>query len=54
MIDDEGYRRTMSPQINVQEERHSLARKIFHGRHGTCASATGRARRTSWARSAWS
>jgi TnpA family transposase len=34
MIDDEGYRRTMSAQINVQEERHSLARKIFHGRHG--------------------
>jgi TnpA family transposase len=34
VIDDEGYRRTMSLQINIQEERHRLARKICHGKHG--------------------
>ena len=34
MIDDEGYRRRMSSQINIQEERHRLARRIFHGQRG--------------------
>lgn len=34
MIDDEGYRRRISSQINLQEERHRLARQIFHGQRG--------------------
>ena len=34
VIDDEGYRRRMSSQINIHEERHRLARKIFHGQRG--------------------
>jgi hypothetical protein len=34
VIDDESYRRRMSSQINIQEGRHRLARKIFHGRRG--------------------
>ena len=34
VIDDEGYRRRMSSQINIQEERHRLARRIFHGQRG--------------------
>jgi TnpA family transposase len=34
VIDDEGYRRRMSSLINIHEERHRLARKIFHGQRG--------------------
>jgi Tn3 transposase DDE domain-containing protein len=34
VIDDEGYRRRMSSQINIHEERHRLARRIFHGWRG--------------------
>jgi hypothetical protein len=29
---DDGYRRTVNTQLTVQESRHRLARKIFHGR----------------------
>jgi TnpA family transposase len=31
---DEGYRRTVHRQLTVQESRHRLARKIFHGQRG--------------------
>ena len=34
VIDDEGYRRRMSAQINIQEGRHKLARKVFQGHRG--------------------
>lgn len=32
--DDETYRRTVHIQLTVQESRHRLARKIFHGQRG--------------------
>ncbi|MYR89352.1 Tn3 family transposase [Streptomyces sp. SID685] len=32
--DEPGYRRQIKSQANFQEGRHSLARKIFHGRSG--------------------
>jgi TnpA family transposase len=32
--DDETYRRTVHTQLTVQESRHRLARKIFHGQRG--------------------
>ena len=31
---DEAYRRTVHTQLTVQESRHRLARKIFHGQRG--------------------
>jgi TnpA family transposase len=31
---DEGYRRTVNTQLTVQESRHRLARKLFHGQRG--------------------
>lgn len=31
---DESYRRTVHVQLNTQESRHRLARKIFHGQRG--------------------
>jgi TnpA family transposase len=31
---DEGYRRTVHRQLTVQESRHRLARKLFHGQRG--------------------
>jgi TnpA family transposase len=31
---DETYRRTVHTQLTVQESRHRLARKIFHGQRG--------------------
>jgi TnpA family transposase len=36
MVDpiDNGYRRTVHRQLTVQESRHRLARKIFHGQRG--------------------
>ncbi|MEU2639598.1 Tn3 family transposase, partial [Micromonospora fulviviridis] len=36
MVDpaDETYRRRVTRQLNVQESRHRLARKIFHGQRG--------------------
>jgi TnpA family transposase len=36
MVDpiDTGYRRTVHRQLTVQESRHRLARKIFHGQRG--------------------
>lgn len=32
--DDETYRRSVHVQLTVQESRHRLARKIFHGSRG--------------------
>ncbi|WP_206061813.1 Tn3 family transposase [Nonomuraea basaltis] len=34
MADEPGYRRQIKAQANLQEGRHALARKIFHGRNG--------------------
>ncbi len=34
LADEPAYRRQIKSQANLQEGRHSLARKIFHGRHG--------------------
>lgn len=34
LVDEPGYRRHIKKQANLQEGRHDLARKIFHGRHG--------------------
>ncbi|MFB7739490.1 Tn3 family transposase [Streptomyces sp. NPDC056112] len=34
IADEPDYRRQIKSQANLQESRHSLARKIFHGRHG--------------------
>jgi len=31
---DEAYRRTVHRQLTIQESRHRLARKIFHGQRG--------------------
>ena len=32
--DDETYRRTVHTRLGVQESRHRLARKVFHGQRG--------------------
>ena len=37
--DDETYRRTVHGQLTVQESRHRLARKIFHGQRGELRAA---------------
>ena len=34
LADEPGYRRQIKKQANLQEGRHALARKIFHGRAG--------------------
>jgi TnpA family transposase len=34
LLDDEDYRRQIHGQRNLHEERHSLARKVFHGQRG--------------------
>jgi TnpA family transposase len=34
LADEPGYRRQIKSQTNLQEGRHALARKIFHGRAG--------------------
>ncbi|GAA2326357.1 hypothetical protein GCM10010246_04900 [Streptomyces cuspidosporus] len=34
LADEPGYRRQIKSQANLQQGRHSLARKIFHGRSG--------------------
>nr|WP_285439725.1 Tn3 family transposase [Streptomyces sp. ISL-11] len=34
LADEPGCRRQIKMQANLQESRHSLARKIFHGRSG--------------------
>ncbi|KWX04834.1 transposase [Carbonactinospora thermoautotrophica] len=34
LADEPGYRRQIKAQANLQEGRHSLARRIFHGRSG--------------------
>jgi Tn3 transposase DDE domain len=47
---DEGYRRVVRRQLTIQESRHRLARKIFHGQRARCARPAGKARKTSSAR----
>ena len=34
LVDDEAYRRSLLVQVNTGERRHSLARRVFHGRRG--------------------
>lgn len=34
LVDDTGYRRDIKAQANLQEGRHALARRIFHGQRG--------------------
>ncbi|MFI7709235.1 Tn3 family transposase, partial [Nonomuraea sp. NPDC049480] len=34
MADEPGYRHQIKAQANLQEGRHALARKVFHGRNG--------------------
>jgi TnpA family transposase len=34
LADEPGYRRQIKSQANLQEGRHALARKVFHGRSG--------------------
>ncbi len=34
MADEPGYRQQIKAQANLQEGRHALARKIFHGKNG--------------------
>jgi Tn3 transposase DDE domain len=34
LADEPGYRRQIKAQANLQEGRHALARKIFHGKYG--------------------
>ena len=54
MIDpvDDTHRRAVNTQTTVQESRHRLARKIFHGNRGALYQRyrEGRARKTSWGR----
>ena len=50
---DESYRRDIKGIRNLQEGRHALARKICHGKKGSCTTGTSAAWRTSSARSAW-
>jgi TnpA family transposase len=33
-LDDEAYRRAITAQLNIQESRHALARRIFYGQRG--------------------
>jgi TnpA family transposase len=34
LADEPGYRRQIEAQANLQEGRHALVRKVFHGRYG--------------------
>ncbi len=34
LVNDTGYRRDIKAQPNLQESRHALARRIFHGQRG--------------------
>ncbi len=50
-----GYRRRVTRQLNIQESRHLLARKIFHGQRGELRQADREGQDKSCsARSAWS
>ncbi len=48
MIDpvDDTHRRAVNTQTTVQESRHRLARKIFHGNAARCISVTEKVRKT--------
>jgi hypothetical protein len=51
---DDGYRRTVNTQLTVQESRHRLARKIFHGQRDELRQAYREGQdKTNSARSAW-
>ena len=46
-IDDESKRRRTLTQLNRGEDRHKLARAVFHGKRGELRSAIGKDRKTS-------
>jgi TnpA family transposase len=50
---DAGYRRMIGAQLNVQEVRHRLARRIAFGNRGQLCQRYREGWRTSSARSAW-
>ncbi|MCH9651824.1 MAG: transposase [Deltaproteobacteria bacterium] len=52
LADDEAYRWLIKAQTNLQEGRHSFARKIFHGHRGELRQRHREARRIRSARSA--
>ncbi|WP_455432722.1 Tn3 family transposase [Streptosporangium soli] len=43
--DDELLRRRVNTQLNRQESRHTLARKIFHGQKANSGRSTRKARK---------
>src|SRR3954452_12175150 len=51
---DTGYRRTIGRQLTVQESRHRWPARSSTASAANCARRTGKAKRTSWARSGWS
>jgi TnpA family transposase len=52
-IDDEAYRRAIKGMRNLQEGRHSVAEKVFHGRKGRLYKRYYEGSRTSLAPWAW-
>lgn len=50
---DETYRRRIHVQLNLQESRHALARRIFHGKRGQLYQSYRQGQKTSSARSGW-
>lgn len=46
-VDDAAHRRSILVQLNCHENRHSLARKVFHGRRGEVRNTTTKAKRIS-------
>jgi hypothetical protein len=52
-LHDESYRRMIGTQLNVQEARHRLARRIFFGQRGGLRQAYGRAWKINSQRSGW-
>ncbi len=51
VVDDEQYRRDIKAIRNLQEGRHALAGRIFHGKKGELHQGYHKGWRTSWARS---
>jgi alpha-D-ribose 1-methylphosphonate 5-triphosphate synthase subunit PhnL len=52
--DDETKRRRILQQLNKGEDRHKLARAIFHGKRANSASAIMKDRKINSGRSDWS
>ena len=43
---DGACRQQIGAQLNIQESRHHLVRRIFHGQRASCARATAKGRKT--------